>query len=92
MKPEELTRRVAMFQSPHGGFIICEHADTDKDVGDYVRVSEAVTVTFTARRQDEVMAAAVKAIDAQIVDAQMAVRKLEMRKAELLALPAPESV
>jgi len=92
MKPEELTRRVAIFQSPYGGFIVCNHSDSDKDSTEYIRVSEPITVTFTARRQDEVMAAAVKAIDAQIVDAQMAVRKLEMRKAELLALPAPESV
>lgn len=97
MKPEELTRRVAIFQSPYGGFIVCNHSDSDKDSTEYIRVSEPITVTFTARRQDEVIAAAVKEIDAQIVDAQivdaqMAVRKLEMRKAELLALPAPESV
>ena len=71
MKTEELTKRIAIFQSPYGGFIVCEHADTDKDSTEYVRVSEPITVTFTARKQAEVMAAAVKAIDAQIVDAQM---------------------
>lgn len=91
MKPEELTKRIAIFQSPYGGFIVCEHADTDKDSTEYVRVSEPITVTFAARKQAEVMAAAVKAIDAQIVDAQTAVRRLEMKKAELLALPAPEA-
>lgn len=92
MKPEELTKRVAMFQSPHGGIIVCEHADTDKEVGGYVRVSEPVTITFAPRKQEEVMVSAVRIIDAQIVDAQQVVRRLEMRKAELLALPAPESV
>lgn len=91
MKPEELTKRIAIFQSPYGGFIVCEHNDGDKDSTEYIRVSEPITVTFTARRQDEVMAAAVKAIDVQIVDAQMAVRRLEMKKAELLALPEPEA-
>lgn len=91
MKPEELTQDLALFQnctyggvSPAGRFM--EKADG------YVRVTEYVTVTFEPRKPAEVMGQLVAAIDAQIVEAQQAVRKLEQRKAELLALPAPESV
>jgi len=92
MKPEELTRTVALYQ--HTGSGCCTVAtffDSD-DKGTFVRVSEPMTITFQPRATSEVMAAAVAQIDAQIVEAQQAVRNLEQRKAELLALPAPEAV
>lgn len=89
MKPEELTRTIALFQTPYS-FVTVSDADTC--VEGYVRISEPVTVTFTPRPHEAVMAAAVAAIDAQIVEAQQSVRKLEARKAELMALPAPEAV
>jgi hypothetical protein len=91
MKPEELTRKVALYQSTkYGGIFPSEHSGDDNS--EYVRLSEPVTITFTERKRDEVMAAVVAGIDSQIVEAQQVVRNLEARKAELLALPAPEAV
>lgn len=89
MRTEELTRRVALFQSVDGGiaFISSYHEGDESKL--YVRISEPLVVTFTERKRDEVMAEAVAGLDAQIVEAQQAVRNLEQRKAELLALPAP---
>lgn len=93
MKPEELTRTLALYQHLQSGQVITSayYAD-EQDTKSYARVSEPMTVTFKPRAASEVMAAAVAAIDAQIVEAQQAVRSLEQRKAELLALPAPEAV
>jgi hypothetical protein len=93
MKPEELTRTVALYQSTLIGFILASNYTAgEQDSRDYVRVSEPLTITFQPRAANEVMAAAVAQIDAQIVEAQQAMRILEQRKAELLALPAPEAV
>ena len=91
MKIEELTRKVALYQSVESGHVFVG-AYTESAGTVYIRVSEPVTITFTERKRDEVMAAAVASIDAQLVEAQQAVRNLEARKAELLALPAPEAV
>ena len=93
MKPEELTRTLALYQHLQSGQIITSNYYVDEqDTKSYARVSEPLTITFKARAASEVMAAAVAAIDAQIVEAQQAVRNLEQRRAELLALPAPEAV
>lgn len=93
MKPEELTRTLAIYQHIESGHIITSaYYAGEADTKMYARVSEPLTITFTPRAASEVMAASVAAIDAQIVEAQQAVRNLEQRRAELLALPAPEEV
>lgn len=89
----ELTKTLAMYQDPASGHMMATaYYDGQNTFSTYVRVSEPLTVTFTALPPADVMAAAVSAIDAKIVEAQQAVRVLEQRKAELLALPSPESV
>ena len=93
MNIEKRTQTLAVYQAvKHGWQSVLPYSEGEKDNEDYVCISEPVTITFRPRKSDEVMAAAVAAIDAQIVEAQQAVRSLEQRKAELLALPAPEAV
>lgn len=92
MEAKELTRTVAIYQCmQYGGFIISNYAEGQKESANYVRVSEPMTITFAARKRDDVVAALVAGIDDQIVEAQQRVRDLERKKSELLALPAPES-
>lgn len=90
MKLGELTHKVALFKHNKYGDVNVASSDLET-CKEYVRVSEYLTITFTPRKSDEVIAAAVAAIDAEIVEAKQAVRNLEQRKAELLALPAPEA-
>lgn len=91
MKIEQPTQMVAVyFSAQYGWQSVLPYTEGERDVGDYVRISEPVAITFEARKDATPLDAIAAAFDAKIVQAQQVVRNLEQKKAELLALPAPE--
>lgn len=92
MDKESLTRAIALWQSPYGGYV---SAGPEMETADrYVRVTEYVTVVFPERDDAEYVAEQMAALDAQEkkvqAEAERLLNEIRRRKAELLALPYVE--
>jgi len=98
MKPSDLTRRVALFQSEYGTCSVWEvHGDPDKPLLEgYVRVSDVLEITVTPLPPKEITAGQLRTLYAMRANvaakAGRDIAALDARIESLRALPAPEDV
>lgn len=98
LKPTDMTRRVALYQSPHGSVMLWEcgkDPDVVRGLDQYARVSEVLELTVTPLTPEEIHQGQLRALyrlRAEVkakADKELAV--LDGRIQSLRALPAPES-
>ncbi len=89
----ERDRVVSMYAGSSGFVLVAECANDTYCDGEYVRISDPLTVRFVARDAGEIVASQVSAIDAEIASErdkfQRRIDVLKDRRASLLSLPAP---
>jgi hypothetical protein len=96
IQPKEMTRKVALYQTPYGFHISEVHGDPDKAPLDgWVRVSEVLEITVTPLSAPEIQAGAIRALYSMRANVEKEMgkklRDIDSRIASLQALPAPET-